>query len=228
MRDKDRQRHIKNNYAWEKIHKQNFYSKFPDTYTVSIFENRFKNKNLKILELGCGSGNNQVYFRKKYYDVTGIDISTNAIKNTKKLLYENKINNRENLYVMDVLEIHNLKKKFDIIYDFRTISNLPQNYIKKIFLNIHQIIKPNGFFIFKLYSNKWLKTKTKKNIGKSKNIFLTSFDKKNLKKIIPNNFKINSINETLYYNLKKYKKITYAEFDLICTLKKTQVKKKNI
>jgi hypothetical protein len=40
-----------------------------------------------------------------------------------------------------------------------------------------------------------------------------------LKKIIPNNFKINLINETVNYNLIKYKKINYSEYDLICILK---------
>jgi hypothetical protein len=120
---------------------------------------------------------------------------------------------------MDITEVHNLKEKFDIIYDFRAITNLPKNYIKKLFLNIHQIMKPNGFFIFKLFSKKWIKTETKQTIGKSKNIFLTGFDKKSLKKIIPNNFKINLINETVNYNLIKYKKINYSEYDLICILK---------
>ena len=82
--------HKENNKFWFKIHKKSLYSQYPNNHTISLFENRFKNKNLKILELGCGSGNDQIYFRKKYYDVTGIDISPDAIKNAKKT-YSRKI-----------------------------------------------------------------------------------------------------------------------------------------
>ena len=217
---KDINRHLRNNQIWEKIHKRGFYSIFPHSYTVSLFENRFKNKNLSILELGCGSGNDQLYLRKKYKDVSGIDISHSAILNTKKLLKKNKIKNLKNLAVMDLKDVQNIKRKFNIIYDFRSISNLPKSLIKQIFVKIPKIMKPKGYVIFKLYSNKWIKNKSFKrfNTGKTKNIYLSTFFKKEVKSIISNRFKIILLGEDIYTDKIK-NKIFYAEFNIIARLK---------
>lgn len=211
--------HQKNNNAWEKIHSKSVYSQFPHSDTISLFETRFKNKNLSILELGCGSGNNQIYFRKKYSNVTGIDISTSAIKNSKKLLKKNKIKNVKNLIVMDIKNVQKIKKKYDIVYDFRSVSNLPKKFIKQFFIDIIKIIKIDGFFCFKLYSKKWIKDQRSKthNIGKSKNIYLTTFSKKEIYDLIPRNFKIIKFEEHIYKDIIK-NDLKYSEFDIIVRL----------
>ena len=92
---------------------------------------------------------------------------------------------------MDINEVHHLNKKFDVIYDYRAISNIPKLMIKDFFVNISKIMNKKSFLIFKLYSKKWLKNQQiKRNIGKSKNIFLTTFNKRDILKIIPKRFKI--------------------------------------
>ena len=178
-------RHKKNNHNWEKIHRKSFWKKYPNSETVSLFENNFKSRKLKICELGIGSGNDQLYFRKKYKDVTGIDISSSAIKNTKKLLIKNKIKNLRNLYIMDIVDVYKLQNKFDVIYDFRGLSNLPKEYIKLFLKNVKEIMKKKSYLIFKLYSNKFKKRENDIiNFGKSKNVHLSFFDFKESLKMI--------------------------------------------
>ena len=50
------------------------------------------------------------YFLENYSNVTGIDISISAIKNSKKLIKKNKIRNIKNLIVMDIKDVKNKKK----------------------------------------------------------------------------------------------------------------------
>ena len=213
--------HQKNNNAWKIIHSKSIYAQFPHSNTISLFETRFNNQKLSILELGCGSGNNQIYFRKKYSNVTGIDISISAIKNSKKLLKKNKVRNVKNLIVMDIKNVHKIKKKYDVVYDYRSVSNLPKKFVKQLFIDIIKIIKPNGFFCFKLYSKKWIKDQRSKkhSIGKSKNIYLTTFSKKEIEDLIPRKFKIIKFEEHMYIDKIK-NKVQYAEFDIIARLTK--------
>ena len=210
-----------NNKTWETIHSKSMYNEFPHSQTVSLFETRFKNKNLSILELGCGSGNDQVYFRKNYSNVTGIDISISAIKNSKKLIKKNKIRNIKNLIVMDVKDVKKITKKFDIVYDYRTLSHLPKKFIKQICIDVIKIIKPNGFFCFKMYSKKWIKDQRSKpySIGKTKNVYFTSFSKKEIYDLIPKKFEIIKFEEHMYIDKIK-NNVLHGEFDIITRLKK--------
>ena len=213
--------HQLNNKAWEIIHSKSIYNEFPHSQTVSLFSTRFKNKNLSILELGCGSGNDQVFFRKNYSNVTGIDISISAIKNSKKLIKKNKIRNIKNLIVMDIKDVKKIRKKFDIVYDYRTLSNLPNKFIKQFCIDVIKIIKPNGFFCFKLYSKKWIKDQRSKtySIGKTKNVYFTSFSKKEIYDFIPKKFKIIKFEEHMYIDKIK-NDVLHGEFDIIARLKK--------
>ncbi|GEM_PF-136307 len=52
---------------------------------VEFIENQFgRDKSLKILEIGCGTGNYLKIFNKKGYDITGVDISEEMLKVAKK------------------------------------------------------------------------------------------------------------------------------------------------
>lgn len=101
--------------------------------TLSYIENIFPNKNLKVIDLGCGSGCIGITLKKKIssLDVTLLDISSKALEVAEK--------NAKNLEVAvtlienDMLE--NINNKYDII-----ISNPP--YIKED-EKIQDIVKDN-------------------------------------------------------------------------------------
>ena len=122
---------------------------------------------------------------------------------------------------MDVKDVKKIKKKFDIVYEFRTLSHLPKKFFKQIFIDVIQIIKPNGFFCFKLYSKKWIKDQRSKtySIGKTKNIYFTSYSKKEIHDLIPKKFEIIRFEEHMYADKIKNDVILW-EFDIITRLKK--------
>ena len=60
--------------------------KFPDIYIVRFFFKYIKQQKLdikRVLELGCGSGNNLYLFSIYGFDVQGVDISKENIENAK-------------------------------------------------------------------------------------------------------------------------------------------------
>ncbi len=93
--------------------------------TVKVINKRFKNyKNIRILDIGCGSGNIGVLLGKlvKNSEISAIDISPKAVEICSKNASDNNV--KINTYCFDVFT-DELKKlgKFDLI-----ISNPP--YIK--------------------------------------------------------------------------------------------------
>jgi SAM-dependent methyltransferase len=56
--------------------------RFPDEFVVKMFfKEKLDARSGRVLELGCGSGNNLVLFKSFNWDVTGLDISRSALAN---------------------------------------------------------------------------------------------------------------------------------------------------
>ncbi|MBO3443933.1 class I SAM-dependent methyltransferase [Clostridium sp. CCUG 7971] len=109
----------------------------------------------KVLDLGCGNGNNCVDFiRRGAKKVIGVDSSLNMldvamIKNSHPDIQYTK---------MDINEISSINEKFDLVY-----SSLVFHYIKdyKILIsNIRKLLKPQGIL---LYSQEHPNTTAPKN-----------------------------------------------------------------
>ncbi len=112
-------------------------------------ENEIKSKNYNtgnFLDLGTGSGTQALQLSKYNFEVTGTDISQNAIEKAKKL------SNEINFLVDDVLNSKLPDKKFDFILDrgifhIFDISQRSQ-YVKQI----KRILKDNGILFLKCMS----------------------------------------------------------------------------
>lgn len=96
-----------------------------------------------ILDLGCGYGENDKYFKELgAKSILGIDISNHMIEIANK---ENKMDGIE-YQVMPMEEISNIKQQFDII-----ISSLAFHYIKdfdQLTSDIHALLKEEGTLVF--------------------------------------------------------------------------------
>ncbi len=134
------QRKISNIMEWEVFSRKNI--------TNNIIK-KVEGKNISILEIGCGAGNNLSYFIRKNNDCQGygVDISDKMIdfcnekfKNEKKLSF-------------NVLNIDNekLNKKFDVIVMLGVVGYL--EFPDKSFKNVFSMLKDDGLFIF-TYGNK--------------------------------------------------------------------------
>lgn len=100
-------------------------------------------KDKTILDLGCGFGENCVYFIKKgAKKVVGIDISEKMIE----IAHKENSNSSIEYIRLDMNDINTVNKKFDIIY-----SSLAFHYIedfKKLLLNINDLLNDNGILVY--------------------------------------------------------------------------------
>lgn len=146
--------------SWE----ENIYSKgeqlnrYPYGDLVSIFFRaltllgEIKNKNdIKVLEVGCGAGNNLWFFAELGFDVYGIDGSPTACKEAKQAL-KNR-NAQATIINNDFSTIDFEEQYFDIIIDREAISSNSFSDIKRISNEINRVLKPNGIMISMLYSD---------------------------------------------------------------------------
>ena len=95
----------------------------------------------KVLSLGCGSGEDSSYLKKKGASKSiGIDISNGLISIAKES-YSNC-----DFSVMDMEKLNFSNKSFDFVY-----SSLAIHYIKdwtKVFKGVYRVLKFNSFFLF--------------------------------------------------------------------------------
>ena len=50
-----------------------------------------KNKNAKILDIGCGTGRHSIELSKRGYDITGVDLSNSLLKRAKEKAAKHKL-----------------------------------------------------------------------------------------------------------------------------------------
>jgi len=98
----------------------------------------------EILNLGCGTGNHDLFLAKNGYNITGVDLSENMIEIAKNQNIKNT-----NFLVADVRNL-NLDKKFDAIISlFHVASYQTSNEdLQQYFETAYKHLNTNGIFIF--------------------------------------------------------------------------------
>ena len=146
------QKNFKENFSgWDDYYKETKVEVMP-WYEKNLdhdLENEIKSKNLhagNFLDLGTGPGTQALQLVKQNFEVTGTDISQNAIENAKKL------SNEIHFLVDDILNSKLSDKEFDFIFDrglfhIFDISQRPQ-YVQQI----KRILNDNGLLFLKCMS----------------------------------------------------------------------------
>ena len=213
---------MKNKNFWENAFKNNLRSQrnFPNEELCRFLGRNYVNKkNVKILELGCGSGANVPAFLHFKMRVTAIDNSLTAIKLCKKKFNKTKL---VKFIHLDMLDIDGLKDNYDVIVDVFSSYNLNLNQKNILLYKINRKLKKNGLFFSYTPSKKsfsWIKEKDRFDESTlnsfkrksspyygNKGFFRFISEKEIKKKLIKNNFKINyceKISKT-YKNRKEY------------------------
>ncbi len=135
---------------WEEKYKAGHQQRAPWDEVVSfLFRNIPKNRprtNIRILEVGCGTGSNLWFAAKEGFDVYGIDGSPTAIEVARKRFTEDKL--KGDLRVGDFTELPYDDSQFDLIIDRYALSCCGTTAIKKAINEIHRVLKPGGKFFF--------------------------------------------------------------------------------
>ena len=216
---------MKNNH-WElEIYKKkNQLNKFPFLGIVSFFKNkRFKKKSkIKVLEIGCGAGNNLLFLAKEGFNVSGTDVSPSAINFAKKAFVKNKL--KCCFKVSDSKNLNWPNDYFDFVIDRACLTHNTNQHISTILNQAHRVLKKNGKILCydffgkkssdinygkKLISNTYYKFKR----GRFKNLGLVSFFDYKILKDLFYKFKIVNIENLIMRN--KQKNIVFESFNLI-------------
>jgi len=102
-------------------------------------------KGKRVLEIGCGGGQNSIVLAKKGAMVSGIDFSRNQIAYAKWLAKEERV--KVDFHVGDM---QNLTRFPDSTFDL-VITAFSLLYVKnldKTFAEVHRVLKEGGLFVF--------------------------------------------------------------------------------
>lgn len=118
-------------------------NQYPDIDLVSFVMNRFGSrpdkKNIRILELGCGWGNNLRFFKDQGFSYTGVDFSRSAIQYC--------LLSHKNVFEMDFRKLDFQENAFDCVIDRMAIQHNPKQDLPLIFESVYKILKKEGVFL---------------------------------------------------------------------------------
>ncbi len=136
---------------WDKIHEDGELSHYknPSDFANEVLKNLKPNS--KILELGCGVGNDSIAFANSGHSIIATDFSNTAIKKNKErfdnINLEFKIFDISNKFPFE-------ENTFDLVYARLSLHYFKDQTTKMIFAEIRRVLKPNGKLAFICKSTK--------------------------------------------------------------------------
>ncbi len=146
-------------------------------YTIIKQENK-----KTLLELGAGAGFDSLFFQKKGFHVTAVDISSENIRYCREKGLE--------AYELDFYDLSALHKKFDCIYALNTLLHVPKADLPKVLQEIHAVLEQDGLFYLGVYGGKDNETDFIKSGVADTPRFFTFYSEKYLKTVLKDYFQI--------------------------------------
>jgi 2-polyprenyl-3-methyl-5-hydroxy-6-metoxy-1,4-benzoquinol methylase len=116
----------------------------PPKELVHLIESE-KIKPCKVLDVGCGEGFYAIYLASKGFDVTGIDISENAIKLAKENAAKQGI--KIKFMTMDVADLDKINDEFDFVFEWAILHHIMPEQRQKYVENIEGILNKKGKYL---------------------------------------------------------------------------------
>jgi len=181
---------------WNKIHAAgniDHYSGKPTDFAEEII--KIIPSSLKVLELGCGVGNDSIGFAQAGHTVIATDFSEVAIKkNSERFSHITNLTFK----VIDIIEpLQFNDNEFDVVYARLSLHYFTDDVTRLIFNEMCRVLKPNGFLCFICKSkNDPLYGKgveIEKDMFESDGHIRHFFSEEYAKSLLKNNFKIEKI-----------------------------------
>ena len=112
---------------------------------LKIIKSKSDNKNIKILDIGCGTGGLMSRLKNEgYKNIQGFDISDYAIMKCK--------NKKLDAWIQDIKTINNkkIKNKYEVIYCCDILCYLTEKEIIEFFQNVSEIMSENALLIINI------------------------------------------------------------------------------
>ena len=104
----------------------------------------------RVLDLGCGSGDNDVFLAQQGFDVVGVDFTPIALTRAEKRIADAGVGERVRLIAGDVTGPALLADEpgFDLVLDFGTLDDMKPEGRAAMAANIHRLTRPGGVVVF--------------------------------------------------------------------------------
>lgn len=100
-------------------------------------------KKKTLLEIGAGTGNDSLYFKKHGLRVTAMDISPEHIRYSKK--------RGLSTILLDMYDLHKLHRQFDAVYSMSSLVHIPKKDMGRVLSKIKRTVNKNGLFYLGMY-----------------------------------------------------------------------------
>jgi len=110
-----------------------------------------KIKPCKVVDLGCGAGNYAVWLAGQGFDVTGLDISSEAVKLAREQASKAGFDCRFD--VVDLLgDLPDYEATFDLAIDWELLHHIFPEDREHLVKNVHSMLQPKGVFFSLCFS----------------------------------------------------------------------------
>lgn len=141
--------------SWEHEYlKGNMLNRYPFDILVSLVFNyfgRIKDRSkIKVLDIGCGAGNNSLFLAKEGFSVTGIDASRTAIDVVNRRFKNKGLTGAFHRMMFE--DIDQLNDQFDLIIDREALCTSDFDSLRLIFDKIAGNMHQDSLFISFFYN----------------------------------------------------------------------------
>ena len=125
-----------------------------------------------LLDIGCGTGQDSIYFSSKGMSVTALDLASSSLERL------NKREKRITCLTQDICHLNFPEASFEVIYAHLSLQYFDDNQTHEIFGDIYKILKKGGLFFVKCKSTSdrlYGKVKSRTETSLSRDIYAISF-----------------------------------------------------
>ena len=122
----------------------------PNNFAIRAYK-LIKSKHKTLLDLGCGTGRDSLYFANKGLIVTAADWSQNGLEQLQKLAEKRKVANLE-VIQQDISKLTFKPNSFDVIYAHLSLHYFDNKTTSEIFNKLHSVLKRDGLLFVKCKS----------------------------------------------------------------------------
>jgi SAM-dependent methyltransferase len=125
---------------------------------IYLFDQLLKGRfvpGMQLLDAGCGAGRNLIYFLRSGYDVFGVDASSEAVSETRRLasVLAPKLS-PENFRVEEVERMSFANDSFDVVLSSAVIHFArTEEHWRAMVNEMWRVLKPGGIFFARLASS---------------------------------------------------------------------------
>jgi len=135
--------------SWDTVFRTHEWSRYPPEELVRFVATHMpssKRGQVRVLEMGCGTGANIWFLARERFDVYGIDGSQTAISRARGRLLKERL--KAHLKVGDIVKINEFYKglNFDAIFDVACLQHNRIDVAEQIMDRALGLLKPGGRF----------------------------------------------------------------------------------